>query len=378
MTALSALVRDKRLIVCVGAGGVGKTTTAAAVALRAALEGRRALVLTIDPARRLANALGLQEIGNRATRVDLQGRERAGGELWAMMLDPRATLDDVVRRVAPTPQLREALYANRIYRHIAGSFSGSQEYMATEQLYDVALTGRYDLVVLDTPPVKNALDFLDSPGRLTRFLDKQIMKWFLAQEEPGVGRRLLAGTSTVIYGLLGHVFGREFLDELATFFRLFGEIYEGFHARHEAVARLFAAPDTAFAVVSAPTDSATDVAAFFLDELRARGMAAQALVVNQVHQAGPPVTDPTAALGDALGAALPGQDAVTRAAFVARLAAAHARLREVVRTETARVAALSARVRGTPLVTVPRQRAEVHDLDGLLTLHRALFDATPA
>jgi anion-transporting ArsA/GET3 family ATPase len=376
MTALSALVRHKRLIVCVGAGGVGKTTTAAAVALRAALEGRRALVLTIDPARRLANALGLQEIGNRATRVDLQGREAPGGELHAMMLDPRATLDDVVRRVAPTPELREALYANRIYRHIAGSFSGSQEYMATEQLYDVAFTGRYDIVVLDTPPVKNALDFLDSPGRLTRFLDKQIMKWFLAQEDPGVGRRLLAGTSTVIYGLLGHVFGRDFLDELSTFFKLFGEIYEGFHARHEAVARLFEAADTAFVVVSAPTDSATDVAGFFVDELRSRGMAAQAIVVNQVHRAEATTPDPSNALGPALDAALP--DPVARAAFVARLVAAHGRLREVVRSESARVASLSARARGTPLVAVPRQRAEVHDLAGLLTLHRALFDAAAA
>jgi anion-transporting ArsA/GET3 family ATPase len=376
VTALSPLVRQKRLIVCVGAGGVGKTTTAAAIALRAALDGRRALVLTIDPARRLANALGLQEIGNRATRVDLQGRETAGGELHAMMLDPRATLDDVVRRVAPTPALREALYANRIYRHIAGSFSGSQEYMATEQLYDVAFTGRYDVVVLDTPPVKNALDFLDSPGRLTRFLDKQIMKWFLAQEEPGVGRRLLAGTSTVIYGLLGHVFGREFLDELATFFRLFGEIYEGFHARHEAVARLFAAPDTAFVVVSAPTDSATDVAGFFVEELRARGMAAQALVVNQVHRTGAATPDAAATLGPALEQVMP--DPSARAALVARLAAAHGRLREVVQSETARVASLSARARGTPLVQVPRQRAEVHDLEGLLTLHRALFDAASA
>lgn len=384
MTTLARLVADKKLIVCVGAGGVGKTTTAASLALRAALSGRRALVLTIDPAKRLANALGLDRIGSVATGIDLGGRAAPGGALDAMMLDPRATLDDVVRRVSPSAQVRDALFANRIYRHIAGSFSGSQEYMASEQLYDVALSGRYDLVVLDTPPVKNALDFLDSPGRLTRFLDGQVIKWFLAHEEQGMGRRLLASTSAVVYGLLGHVFGREFLDELAAFFRLFGELVDGFRVRHEAVARMFGAPTTAFVVVSAPTESAAEVAGYFFEELRARRIPAAALVVNQVHALPIEPVDVVATIGDAVvsevrshtgeGSASDAKERLTRE-VLRHLAEAHAQLRDVARDERARVQALRARAGvSVPAVVVPRVRGEVHDLDGLVGLHRALFD----
>lgn len=371
MTALLPLVRTRKLIVCVGAGGVGKTTTAATIALRAALEGRRALVLTIDPARRLANALGLQELGNREVRIDLD----APGELWAMMLDPRATLDDVIRRVAPTEGLRKALEANRVYRHIAGSFSGSQEYMATERLFDVVTSGRYDLVVLDTPPVKNALDFLDSPGRLTRFLDKQIMKWFLAQETVGVGRRLLAGTSTIVHGLLGHIFGRDFLAELTSFFKLFGELYEGFRERHEHVGKLFAQSSTAFLVVAAPTDTAIDVARYFLEELRHRGLPLAGLVINQVHEATQDAPD----IEGRLGAEVRSLDAEVAPRVLARIAAAHARLRELVRSEERRIASIRA-VGGAsvPVVQVPRLRGEVHDLQALLALHLPLFGSAPA
>ena len=369
-TALLPLVRTRKLIVCVGAGGVGKTTTAATIALRAAMEGRRALVLTIDPARRLANALGLQELGNREVRIDLE----APGELWAMMLDPRATLDDVIRRVAPTEELRQALERNRVYRHIAGSFSGSQEYMATERLYDVVTSGRYDLVVLDTPPVKNALDFLDSPGRLTRFLDKQIMKWFLAQETAGVGRRLLAGTSTIVHGLLGHIFGRDFLEELTAFFKLFGELYEGFRERHEHVGKLFAQSSTAFLVVAAPTDTAIDVARYFLEELRQRGLPLAGVVLNQMHAAGQDAPD----VERLLGAEVRQIDAEVAPRVLARIAAAHARLRELVRSEERRIASLrSVGGPSVPLVQVPRLRGEVHDLQALLALHLPLFGSAP-
>ncbi len=408
MTALLPLVRTRKLIVCVGAGGVGKTTTAATIALRAAMEGRRALVLTIDPARRLANALGLQELGNREVQIDLDALARSGvapgpstgvrgpvglvpgealrrgaeppsapsprGELWAMMLDPRATLDDVIRRVAPTEGLRQALEANRVYRHIAGSFSGSQEYMATERLYDVVTSGRYDLVVLDTPPVKNALDFLDSPGRLTRFLDKQIMKWFLAQETAGVGRRLLAGTSTIVHGLLGHIFGRDFLDELGAFFKLFGELYEGFRERHEHVGKLFAQPSTAFLVVAAPTETAIDVARYFLEELRQRGLPLAGLVLNQVHVATQDTPDVEGILGDEVRALDP--DVAPR--LLARMTAAHGRLRELVRSEERRIASIRAVGGATvPVVQVPRLRGEVHDLQALLALHLPLFGSAP-
>ncbi len=366
---LARVVATRRLVVCVGSGGVGKTTTAASIALRAAFEGRRALVLTIDPARRLANALGLTEIGNSEVQVQLGPEAR--GTLHAMMLDPRSTLDDVIARVSKDAASRDKVYANRIYRHIAGSFSGSQEYMATERLYDVHVSGRYDLIVLDTPPVKNALDFLESPGRLTRFLDRQIMRWFLTPHEEGMfGKRLLMGTSAVVYRLLSHIFGRDFLDELATFFRLFGELYDGFRERHEAVGRIFADPSTAFVVVSAPTDASMEVAKFFLEELGNRRLPLAGLVVNQVHVATSTEPDVERLLGVAARAA----DPRYAAALLARVSMAHRRLRALAALEAEHVAELRVASGSAWVRVVPRLRDEVHDLAGLRQLHVALFD----
>jgi anion-transporting ArsA/GET3 family ATPase len=265
---LVELARTRRLIVCVGSGGVGKTTVAATIGLRAAREGRRVLVLTIDPARRLANALGLRRFGNEEARIDLNG---ARGELWAMMLDTRTTFDSLIGRVAPNVETRDRILGNDIYRNISDSFAGSQEYMATEQVYDVVSGGRYDLVVLDTPPVKNALDFLEAPGRLARFLDRRIMRWFLTPyDEARVFGRLLMGTSAVVFRLLGYVFGKEFLGDLSEFFVSFKDLYDGFRERHEAVVRLFHDPQTAFLVVCAPDQPSSEVACFFLDELGER------------------------------------------------------------------------------------------------------------
>ncbi|MFN7143216.1 MAG: ArsA family ATPase [Myxococcota bacterium] len=373
MNSLDQLVKRQRLLVCVGSGGVGKTTSAAAIALKAALEGRRVLVLTIDPARRLANSLGLSEFGNTEVRIDLGDRCPPGGELWAMMLDASSTFDDVIRRVAKDDATRQAIFANKIYRHMAGSFSGSQEYMATERLYDVHSSDRYDLIVLDTPPVKNALDFLESPGRLARFLDRQIMKWFLTpyEEEKVFGKRFLMSTSAVVYRLLGHIFGREFLDELSVFFTLFRDLYDGFRERHEAVGRLFSSQATSFLVVSAPTEPSVDVARFFLDELRTRRLPIGGVVVNQVHAATATVPDVEALLGDRARAL----DAVTAGPLLARLGMAHRRLRDLAALEAARVDELR-RYAGTQLWTkvIPRHADEVHDLAGLLRLHEDLFD----
>ncbi len=374
---LDELVERQRLIVCVGSGGVGKTTSAAAIGLRAAMRGRRVLVLTIDPARRLANSLGLSEFGNTEVRIDLGalGSSVNGtGELWAMMLDAPSTLDDVIRRVAKDDTTREAIFANKIYRHMSGSFSGSQEYMATERLYDVYGSDRYDLIVLDTPPVKNALDFLESPGRLARFLDRQIMKWFLTpyEEEKVFGKRLLMGTSAVVYRLLGHIFGREFLDELSVFFALFRDLYDGFRERHEAVGRLFAASTTSFLVVSAPTEPSVDVARFFLDELRTRKLPIGGVLVNQVHSASASVPDVDVLLGPTARQL----DSATAGPLLARLGSAHRRLRELAALEAERVAEVRRASGGSTWVcVVPRLPEEVHDLDGLLRLHRNLFAA---
>jgi anion-transporting ArsA/GET3 family ATPase len=348
---------------------VGKTTSAAALGLAAARLGRRALVLTIDPARRLANALGLPSFGNEIRRVPLPDLP-AGGELWASMLDTRATFDDLIFRLSPDPATRAAILENRIYRVIADNFAGSQEYMATERLYDVHASQAYDLIVLDTPPVKNALDFIESPGRLSRFMDRQIVRWFLTPyDEKRVFGRVLVGTSGVVFRLLGMIFGREFLDELSSFFQAFRELMDGFHERHQAVLRLFADPGTAFLVVAAPNEASVDVAAFFRDELLARGLPLGGFLVNQVHRCEDEELDARALLGAAaarLSADLPPH---TAPSLLARIESAHWRLRSVVRAERPFIDRLHALASGAFFLReVPLLDQPIRDLGGLLDL----------
>ena len=371
--SVSELIASKRLLICVGSGGVGKTTTAAAIGLQGALMGRKVLVLTIDPARRLANSLGLSRFGNDETRIDLAGMglteaEEAGGELWAMMLDNQKTFDDLIAQISPNPDARDRILENRIYRATADNISGSQEYMATEKLYDVVGSGRYDLVVLDTPPVKNALDFLEAPGRLARFLDQRVMKWFLTPyDEKRVFGRLLMGTSAVAFRLLGHIFGKEFLEDLSVYFHLFKDLYDGFRERQEAVVEMFSQPSTAFLVVCAPTAASLEVASFFLDELSKRRMPNPGVIVNQRHQASAQPLDAKALLGEAAAAAADDLSAHTAASLLARLGAAHRRLRELAAREGEALARdLRPHMhRRQELWTIPRFEEDVHDISSL-------------
>jgi anion-transporting ArsA/GET3 family ATPase len=372
LSSPEAMIRSSSLVVCVGSGGVGKTTTAAALGVAGALRGRKVLVLTIDPARRLADALGLEAAGNEEHQIPVAGAE---GELWALMLDTRSTFDDLIRRIAPDEETRKRILENRIYQILSDGFASSQDYMATEKLYDVVAGGHYDLVVLDTPPVKNALDFLEAPGRLARFLDKHIVKWFLAPyDESRVFGRLLVGTSGVIFRLLGVVFGREFLGELSNFFQIFRDMYDGFRERHESVLKLFADAKTAFVVVCAPNEPSTTVAEFFETELRKRKLRLVGFIVNQVHEA----TDQEVSAHDVLGEVAAGLDGDlpqhTRASLLARLEAAHRRLRSVRKQERPfldRVANF-----GGPGIfhcLVPRLDEPIRDLAGLLLLERHLM-----
>ena len=363
--SLNALFATHKLIICVGSGGVGKTTTAAAIGLQAAKEGRRVLVLTIDPARRLANSLGLQQFGNEETRIELD--EGISGELWAMMLDTQSAFDALIRRVSPDQATQDRILTNRVYRHISDSFGGSQEYMATEQLYDVVASDNYDLVVLDTPPVKNALDFLESPGRLVQFLDKRILSWFLAPyEEDRVFGRLFRGTSAVVFKLLGYIFGREFLDELSEFLFIFRDLYDGFRERHEAVVTLFGLDTTTFAVVCAPNDPSVAVAGYFLTELKGRGMPCSGVLMNQMHPTLGQAIEPSLVLGELCKEASADLDEHTVNQFLARLKINHRRLLGLSMAEQA----LADRLRPMlaphqSLWQVPRLEGEVHDIDAL-------------
>jgi anion-transporting ArsA/GET3 family ATPase len=372
---LEELLIGRRVIVCVGSGGVGKTSTSAAIGLEAARRGRKVLVLTIDPARRLADALGLPAFGNEVRRVDLSGLPPEGF-LDALMLDTQATFDDLIRRLAPDEARRQEILENPIYRLVSDSFASSQEYMATEKLYDVVASGRYDLVVLDTPPVKNALEFLDAPGRLARFLDRRIVKWFLTPyDETRVFGRVLVGTSGVIFRLLGVIFGREFLADLSRFFHIFSGMYEGFHDRHEAVTRIFADATTAFLVVCAPNEASVDVATFFREELLSRRLPLAGYLVNQVHECAPEAVDVAQVLAPLLADLRPGR----ARELLGRCDAAYARLRAVA----AREAPLLDRVRryaGEELVHVeiPLLAEPIRDLKGLEVLGRHLFCAPRA
>ncbi len=373
---LNAWLSKVELIACVGSGGVGKTTTAAAIGLWAATQGRKAMVLTIDPAKRLANSLGLEKMGGEPTRIDLSGVAVEGeGELWAMMLDSRGTFDSLISAVAPTPAARDRVLNNHIYRHMADALAGSQDYMATEKLYDLVSSGNYDLVVLDTPPVKNALDFLESPGRVVGFLDEKILSWFLApyNRESVWGGRLMAGTSAFLFRLLGMIFGKEFLDDFATFLTDFNGLYEGFRKRHAAVLALLRDDATAFVTVCAPQDASVDIAVFFARELAERGLPGAGVVVNQMHRvhagalAGlPELQQQLSDLGD--GAVAERLSDRLRAAQERLVALNHAEQR------------LAAKVRGAArgfYQEIPRIEGEVHDLESLLEVGRHLF-AVPA
>lgn len=362
---LTSLLESHKLIICVGSGGVGKTTTAAAIGLKAAKQGRKVLVLTIDPARRLANSLGLNQFGNQETQIQLAAS--IPGELWAMMLDTQSTFDGLIERVSPDQETKDKIFNNRVYRHISESFGGSQEYMATEQLYEVVSSNKYDLVVLDTPPVKNALDFLESPGRLVQFLDKRILTWFLSpQEEKRVFGRFFRGTSAVVFKLLGSIFGREFLDELSEFLFIFRDLYDGFRERHEAVIQLFEQPTTTFAVVCAPNEPSVAVAGYFLNELKTRGMPCAGVLVNQMHPTLGESLDPASLLEEDARRLASDLDENTVNQFLARLGVNHRRLLGLSQSEQAMTGQLHPLLNSEQTMwQIPRLEGEVHDIEAL-------------
>ena len=368
------MLAETQLVICVGSGGVGKTSTSAAIGLRAALEGRRVLVLTIDPAKRLANSLGLSAFGNEIARIRLP--DGTPGELHALMLDTQSTFDNLVGQLAPDIATRDRILRNPIYRTLSDTFAGSQEYMATEKLHDVVTSGRFDMVVLDTPPVKNALDFLEAPGRLTRFFDKKVLKWFLTPyDEKKVFGALMMGTSAVIFRLLSYIFGKEFLEDLSEFFLLWQDMTEEFRRRHDRVQGMLREGSTRFVTVCAPTEPSVEVASFFAIELRKRGLPRAGVVVNQVHPGGLAELSPKEVLGAMAAERAEDLAGGTDRTLLARLALTHTRYRELVAAERARIDEIR-RLLGDHdgfLIEVPRLEEEVNDLDGLARLGDHVF-----
>ena len=362
---LAELATARGVVVCCGSGGVGKTTTAAAIALEGARRGRRACVVTIDPAKRLADALGLAELTNEPSRV--AGDWAAPGELWALMLDTKSTFDELVTRYAGSPAQAQAILDNRLYRNIAGALSGTQEYMAMEKLYELHQSGRFDLVVVDTPPTRNALDFLDAPRRLTRFLDNRVFRLLMMPTRAYL--RAVSAATQVFLRTISRVVGGEVVADAVAFFQAFEGMEEGFRMRARRMEELLADPDTAFVLVASPRRDAVREALFFADKLEESSIDVDALVVNRLHPRfggeGGRLREGAAAVR-ARAASLAG---TPLAPFYANLAD----FREVAEREESHFAELAARVAPAPVARVPFLAADVHDVDGLIRVGGYLF-----
>jgi anion-transporting ArsA/GET3 family ATPase len=298
VTTLADLVRERAVLVCCGTGGVGKTTTAAVLALAAARAGRDAVVVTIDPAKRLADTLGLEELGNVAHEIR---RDRwcdsespaSGGRLSALMLDTRSTFDALVARYASSPEQADRILENRFYRNIAGALSGTQEYMAAEKLYELHEEGGHDLIVVDTPPTRHALDFLDAPARLTRLLDNRIFRFLMLPARAGL--RVAGVAVQAFFRAVGKVVGAEVIEDIVAFFRAFEGMEQGFRERASTVHALLADPRTGFVLVTSPRRDSLEEAEFFAERLQASDLSVAGLVVNRVHPQFP-CTTPSATL----------------------------------------------------------------------------------
>lgn len=282
IASLAALVTEPQLLVCVGPGGVGKTTLAAALAVEAASRGRRVALLTIDPARRLADALGLDGLDDRLQRV----AEMEGGFLDAAMLDTKASYDALIERITGDPIARARILENRVYQSFSRTLARSHAYVAMERLHDVLARGEHELVVLDTPPTRSALDILDAPGRLLRFLDERVLGAFLGATDGSAAAWLRAKGSEVALRLFGALVGERLVGELAGFFEVFFHLRRGFAQRAAAVQRALRAETTAFVVVTAPETTHLADAAYLRDGLLERAVPLRALLFNRAFVAG--------------------------------------------------------------------------------------------
>lgn len=368
--SLREVLASHRVVVCVGSGGVGKTTTAASLALHAAMHGRRVLCLTIDPAKRLANSLGLSTMTTEEQEVpralfETQGLPMAGS-LSAMMLDTKRTFDDLVRRTASSTERADRILGNKLYQYISTSLAGTQEYMAMEKLHAVKDDPRYDLIVLDTPPTSNALDFLDAPERLAGLVDSPAMRWFIQAFE-GAGKLSLnlvgKGAAFLLRGLSKFT-GTGFLEQVAEFVTEFNDLFGGFRERAQQVSSYFRGHEVAFVIVTSPAPLAIEEAIFFGERLVEAGMRRDAFVINQVH---PLIAEPSATTAELVAEA---QKHLPEGADAAKLVG---RMRRAL--DDARLRAVSDRVESDRLknkcgkdalyVEVPVLEHDVHDLGSL-------------
>ncbi|MCW3069358.1 MAG: ArsA family ATPase [Solirubrobacterales bacterium] len=360
-------LEGKRVVICLGAGGVGKTTTSAALALGLAAKGKKVAVVTIDPAKRLASALGLEELSGEPRRIEpaklaAQGVELSG-ELWAMMLDAKRTFDDVIARLAPDEQAREEILANPVYRELSTAVAGSHELSAIVKLYELYEEHDFDVIVLDTPPSRNALDFLNAPTRLLGFLEGRALQVFLAPS--GLTARLFGRGTGLVFSIFARVTGIDMLSELSRFFRSLSGVIDGFGERTRGVAALLRDPDTSFLIVTSPEPEPAREAVFLADRLAAAGMHREELIVNRVHSGGlhgRSASEVRALLAGDLGDDLAGRVASNLADFDV-----------LVQRDRETIARLAGALEERRPLLVPHLDDEVQDLLGLSRVAEHLF-----
>jgi anion-transporting ArsA/GET3 family ATPase len=369
MPAVGEILEGKDICICAGSGGVGKTTTSAAIALGMAARGLKVCVLTIDPAKRLADSLGLKELGNEARQVDPKLFAEQGveieGELWAMMLDAKATFDELVARQAPDEESRDRVLDNRIYQQISSALAGSQEYMAMEKLFELHTEGRFDLLVLDTPPTRNALDFLDAPKRLTQFIEGRSLRVFM--KPTGIAAKVAGRGASVALGVLKRIVGFDLLSDLAEFFNAFSGMVDGFQARAKRVNSLLGDSRTCFLVVCGPQGEPVDEAVYFHRKLVEAKLPFGGVIVNKVHYPAEKLRgdngDLPAALAEKLGDEDLGQ----------RVAKNFADYQALAERDAANIERLAKELRTKGVIRVPYLDEDVHDLAGLAEINRYLF-----
>jgi anion-transporting ArsA/GET3 family ATPase len=373
------IVERRHIVVCCGTGGVGKTTTAAVIAVEGARRGRRAVVVTIDPAKRLANTLGLDVLSNSAREIDRSRWDPAKqapphGHLAALMLDTKSTFDQLVVKYAADEEQAQRILENSFYRNISGALSGTQEYMAMEKLYELHEEGGFDLIVVDTPPTRHALDFLDAPRRLARLLDNRIFRLLMMPTRASL--RVAGAAVQMFIRTVSRVVGTAVIDDVVAFFRAFEGMEEGFRNRANSVLTLLADPTSSFVLVTSPRRDAVEEATFFAERLNESDIPVEGLIVNRVHpRFGDERVDGLRARARSL-ADTPGD-----AAAGAQLAALYENLadfRQVADRERLHVAGVKARVGHAAIAYVPYLERDVYDFDALAEVGGHLFDGADA